>query len=78
VPDERAELCDDNRTRDMTIDVVAHLARLPGEQVSFPARNLMPDSRIDLLSQQRRDPQYRGLGRLFLIGKLTNRRIQQS
>jgi hypothetical protein len=49
---ERAEISDAYRLYNMTIDIVADLARLPGEQACSGVLSFRRDMRIDLLSQQ--------------------------
>jgi hypothetical protein len=49
---ERAEIRDEYRPCDMTINEVTHLARLPGQQALASARNLSRGWRMNLLSQQ--------------------------
>ena len=49
---ERAEIRDENRLCDMTIDIVTHLARLPGQPGLSSVWRLLRGWGIDLLSQQ--------------------------
>ncbi len=49
---ERADIRDENRLCDMTIDIVTHLARLPGQQALSSVWRLLRGWGIDLLSQQ--------------------------
>jgi hypothetical protein len=49
---ERAEMRDENRLCDMTIDIVTHFAPLPGQQAATSVGCLSRSCRINLLSQQ--------------------------
>jgi hypothetical protein len=50
--DERTEIRDEYRPCDMTINIVAHLAHLPGQQAPPSVGNLSRSWRINLLAQQ--------------------------
>jgi hypothetical protein len=49
---ERAEVRDEDRPCDVTINIVMHLACLPGQQATAPVGNFSRSWRINLLSQQ--------------------------
>jgi len=49
---QRAEIRDKDGPCDMTIDIVTHLARLPGQQALSCVRRFLQGRRTDLLSQQ--------------------------
>jgi hypothetical protein len=49
---ERAEIRDEDRPCDVTINIVTHLARLPGQQAPPSVGNLSSSWRIKLLSHQ--------------------------
>jgi hypothetical protein len=57
----------------MTINIVTHLAGLPGKQPPSSVRNFFRDLRIDLFSQQRSGSEYRALSCLFGLFELLNR-----
>jgi hypothetical protein len=61
----------------MTVDIVTHLAYLPGEQSSAPVRQILRGFRIDLLPQKRGGYEYRAVGDLLAGLKLTNSLVQQ-
>jgi hypothetical protein len=61
----------------MSVDMVEHLARLPGQEVLFCAfRGAFHQLRISLPSQQRGSLDYRSMRRLSLV-KVSNGRIQK-
>jgi len=70
-PNERAEFRDKHPTCDMTIDVVTHLARLPGGQAPSSVWSRSRDFGINLLTQQRGCFKQRTLGWVYLVVKLT-------
>jgi hypothetical protein len=49
---ERAEIRDEDRPCDVTINIVTHLARLPGQQAPPSVGNLSRGWWMNLLSQQ--------------------------
>jgi len=68
---QRAQIRDENRPCDMTINVVTYLARLPSQQAPSLFANLSRGRRINLPSQQRGCFKQRTLGRVCLAVKLT-------
>jgi hypothetical protein len=73
---EGAEIRDEYRCCDMTINIVTHFARLPAAQAPTSLRNRLREFGISLPPQQRGCFKYRAVNRLFAI-KLTNSRIEQ-
>ena len=69
---ERAKIRDEDRPCDMTINIVTHLARLPGQQASPSVGNPSRSWRLDLLSQQCGCFKQCVLCRVCLVVKLTN------
>ena len=69
---ERAEIRDEYRPCDMSIDIVTHLARLPGQQAPPSVGMLSRSWRINLLSQQCGCFKQCTLGWVYLVVKLTN------
>ena len=69
---ERAEIRDEYRPCDVTINIVAHLARLPGQQAAPSVGYLSRSWRINLLTQQCGCFQQFTLGWVYLALKLVN------
>ena len=70
--EERAEIGDKYRLYDMSINIITHLARLPGQQASPSVRTLSCDGRINLPSQQGGCFKQCPLSRVDLVVKLTD------
>ena len=74
---ERTEIRDEYRPCDMTINIVTHLAHLPGQQAPPCVGNLSRSWRIKLLAQECGCFEYCTLGSVVLIMKLTNRCVKE-
>jgi hypothetical protein len=68
---KRAEFRDRHRPCDTTIDVVTHLARLPGGQAPSSVWSRLRNFGNNLLTQQRGCFKQRTLGWVYLVVKLT-------
>ena len=73
---KRAKIRDQYGTCDMTINIGAHFARLPGAQAPSSVWSRLRDFGINLLPQQRGGFKYRAVNRLFVM-QLTHSRIEQ-
>jgi hypothetical protein len=69
---KHAKIRDENRPHDMTIDIVTHLARLPGEQAPPSVGYLSRSWGVNLLSQQCGCFKQCTLGWVYLVVKLTD------
>jgi hypothetical protein len=74
--DERAEICDEYRTCDMSINMVTHNACLPCQQSTSSVGNLPRGIRINPLSQQRSRLKYE-MPRCTFAWELTGGGIKQ-
>ena len=74
---KHAQIRDQNRPCDMTINIVTHLTRLPGQQPSPSIGNLSLGGRINLPPQQRGCFQQCILGRVHLVVKLPHSCLEQ-
>jgi hypothetical protein len=75
-PNERAEICDEYRTSDMSINIVTHRACLPCLQSTSSVRTLPRGIRINPRSQQRSRLKYE-VPRCAFVRKLTSGGIEQ-
>ena len=74
-PHQSAQVCDQDATGDMPINIVEHFACLPRQQTFFSVvRGLFHRLWFDLPSQQRGRLEYRAVCGL-LLAKVTNGRI---
>jgi hypothetical protein len=75
--DERAEIRNEHRPRDMSINISKDLARLPGQQLPLAVGNLWRSLWMGLLAQQCGGFEQATLGSVFLIVELTHSGIKE-